>query len=184
MIRVFVDSVGFGDKLGRMSKEYILLNGSRILYEEEYFVTDDGTPVFCWPSSFVLSNYIASHPELVQNKCVLELGAGVGLPGLVSAALGAHRVYFADKRENHVARRILERNLECNGFQSIGVYYPIDWGDCYPLEMDYPIEQLDIVIGSDLFYDPKQLEPTVMTIASLFRYHSVYIYIFIQLCPL
>lgn len=39
--------------------------------------------VFCWPSSFVLSNYIASHPELVQNKCVLELGAGVGLPGLV-----------------------------------------------------------------------------------------------------
>ncbi|EME32781.1 methyltransferase isoform 2 [Galdieria sulphuraria] len=112
------------------------------------------------------------HPELIQNKCVLELGAGIGLPGLVSAVLGAHKVYFADKRENKMAQLLLERNIERNGLQSIGQWYPINWGDCYPFEMDHPIDKLDIVIGSDLFYEPKHLESLVMTIASLVRYHS------------
>ncbi|GJD09174.1 Methyltransferase-like protein 23 [Galdieria sulphuraria] len=136
-----------------MSKEYILSDGSRISYEEYLGCSseDDKPPVFCWPSSFILSKYIEMHPELIQNKCVLELGAGIGLPGLVSAVLGAHK--------------------ERNGLQSIGQWYPINWGDCYPFEMDHPVDKLDIVIGSDLFYEP-HLESLVMTIASLVRYHS------------
>lgn len=42
-----------------------------------------------WPSSVVLSRYIANHPSLVleENGNILELGAGCGLVGLTAARL-------------------------------------------------------------------------------------------------
>ncbi|GJQ14826.1 hypothetical protein GpartN1_g6617.t1 [Galdieria partita] len=172
--RVSFLNVFFFDKCERMNREYILSNNICISYEEYLgsSSSEEDQAVFCWPSSFILSKYIEMHPRLVRNKCVLELGTGIGLPGLVSAAIGAHKVYFADKRENRMAQHLLERNIEKNGLQSVCQWYPVNWGDCYPLEMENPIDKLDIVIGSDLFYDPKQMESLVMTIASILRYHS------------
>ena len=37
-----------------------------------------------WESAVGLARHLAAHPELVAGKTVLELGAGVGLPGTVS----------------------------------------------------------------------------------------------------
>ena len=42
-----------------------------------------------WESSVALARWIAAKPELLRGKGVLELGAGVGLPGLVARSLGA-----------------------------------------------------------------------------------------------
>ena len=49
-----------------------------------------------WPAALELCAYLASHPSLVQGRNVLELGAGVGLPGLLAAQLGARSVVLTD----------------------------------------------------------------------------------------
>jgi predicted nicotinamide N-methyase len=60
-----------------------------------------------WPAALELCNYLAAHPSLVSSAAVLELGAGVGLPGLLAARLGAFRVVLTDYEPQvvaHVAR--------------------------------------------------------------------------------
>jgi nicotinamide N-methyltransferase len=46
-----------------------------------------------WNAGQVVADYLQQHVEkLIKNKDILELGAGAGLPGLVSAVLGAKKV--------------------------------------------------------------------------------------------
>lgn len=49
-----------------------------------------------WPGALSLCNYLATHPHMVSKRCVLELGAGTGLPGLLAAKLGAQEVLLTD----------------------------------------------------------------------------------------
>ena len=42
-----------------------------------------------WEASVALAPKLAANPNLVAGKRVLELGAGVGLPGIVARSLGA-----------------------------------------------------------------------------------------------
>ena len=49
-----------------------------------------------WGGATFLSKHIEKHPELVRGQTVLELGAGAGLPSLISGALGAKKVVVTD----------------------------------------------------------------------------------------
>jgi nicotinamide N-methyltransferase len=49
-----------------------------------------------WNAGRTTSTYFEQHPSLLSQKSVLELGAGAGLPSLVSALLGARRVVVTD----------------------------------------------------------------------------------------
>lgn len=52
--------------------------------------------------------YLNQHSDLVKDKSVVELGAGTGLAGLVSAVLGARSVCVTDIPP---VLELLERNL-------------------------------------------------------------------------
>jgi len=58
----------------------------------------DMIPYFAdvWPSAIALAQYLTEHPGLVQDKIVIELGCGLGLPAIVAAKLGAARVTATD----------------------------------------------------------------------------------------
>lgn len=43
-----------------------------------------------------MASHFEANPSLVHNRTVLELGAGAGLPSIVAATLGAHRVVVTD----------------------------------------------------------------------------------------
>ncbi len=42
-----------------------------------------------WPAARALAQFLAARPELVRGRRVLEIAAGLGLPSLVAARLGA-----------------------------------------------------------------------------------------------
>lgn len=49
--------------------------------------------MYVWPCSHVLAHYVWKCREQVDGKRVLELGAGVGYPGLLAKACGAKEVW-------------------------------------------------------------------------------------------
>jgi predicted nicotinamide N-methyase len=51
---------------------------------------------FAWAGGQALARYVLDHPEIVQGKRVLDIGAGSGLVGLAAAKAGAADVLAAD----------------------------------------------------------------------------------------
>jgi len=64
-----------------------------------------------WPVSMALCKYFELTPELVANKKVIELGAGIGLLGLVIARLGAAHVCLTGTAHFWIQRHRVERLL-------------------------------------------------------------------------
>ena len=99
-----------------------------------------------WPSAEALAAYLVENPEAVRGKDVLELGAGLGVPGLVAAALGAERVVLSDSRNEYLD--VMRGNVEKNGLGNCTVAL-LDFTTCLS-----EIEAVfDVVLGSDIMYD-------------------------------
>jgi predicted nicotinamide N-methyase len=96
-----------------------------------------------WASAIGLAEELAARPALVAGKRVLELGAGVGLPGIVAQSLGA-AVTQTDHQE--AALDLARRNAEQNGVAGIRTLL-LDWR-----RFDHD-ERYDVVLGSDVLYE-------------------------------
>lgn len=70
-----------------------------------------------WDGAVLLSRFLERHPTLVRSKRVLELGAGCGLVGLTTAALGARNVCLTDLED---CLKRLERNVRENRSMLLG----------------------------------------------------------------
>lgn len=64
-----------------------------------------------WPAAVILSRWMCANPEVIRGRCVLEVGSGLGLCGLVAAHL-ADTVTLSDF--NPVVLRALEANVALN----------------------------------------------------------------------
>ncbi|CBN76293.1 conserved unknown protein [Ectocarpus siliculosus] len=61
-----------------------------------HFERGQGQQGRAWDCSLVLAKYLEQRPEEVRGKRVLELGCGVGLPGVAAAVVGATEVILTD----------------------------------------------------------------------------------------
>ncbi len=96
-----------------------------------------------WASAIGLAEEIAARPALVAGKRVLEIGAGVGLPGIVAQSLGAE-VTQTDHQE--AALELAGRNAEQNGVSGIRRLV-LDWRN-----FDHDA-RYEVVLGSDVLYE-------------------------------
>lgn len=97
-----------------------------------------------WPASRGLARYIWEEVDF-GGAAVLELGAGLGLPGLV-AAMKRGRVTLTDYKPE--ALDLAARNAARNGIPGISLLLA-DW-------REFPCgERYDWVIGSDVLYNPR-----------------------------
>ncbi|MCL6477116.1 MAG: methyltransferase [Peptococcaceae bacterium] len=121
-----------------------------IVDDVEALITDpsdeDKVPLWAeiWPAARGLAQYIWQHMDFTGQK-VLELGAGLGLPGVVCGIKGA-RIAFSDYQA--AALDISCRNAALNGLEGVGSHLA-DWRD-FRLK-----EKFDWIVGSDILYDPK-----------------------------
>lgn len=61
--------------------------GETVVHVRE--IMDPSHGLHVWPASIVLAEYIWHHQGLFREKCVVELGCGTGLAGIVAALVGA-----------------------------------------------------------------------------------------------
>jgi len=79
----------------------------------------------------------------------VELGSGVGVPGMLAAAVGARRVVMSDFNEEVL--QSLRRTAAEAGCGRVEVL-PLTWGRGAGLPEGLPPGEWDVVIGSDIVY--------------------------------
>jgi predicted nicotinamide N-methyase len=100
-----------------------------------------------WPSAIALSEYLTRNFEPGTLKRVIELGCGLGLPGLAAHTLGAE-VIFTDHLEEPL--EFLAHNWALN-FPGSPKTQILDWTN--PLSVNgYPLSD-SLVIASDIAYE-------------------------------
>jgi methyltransferase-like protein 23 len=97
-----------------------------------------------WPAAKALAAYIAINSALVQNKQVVEMAAGLGLPGLTAARF-ASRVIISDYIEAplHLVKKSATENKFTNVHCSI-----LNWNNA---DAD---PNTEVLLLSDINYDP------------------------------
>lgn len=101
-----------------------------------------------WPSALAMADFIVQHPELVQNKDVLELAAGLGLPGLLAARY-AQSVCCSDYLDASVVTMLKSAQ-----------HLQLTNASCQLLDWNHLPDDLhaDVLLMSDINYDPGQFE--------------------------
>jgi predicted nicotinamide N-methyase len=117
----------------------------------------DDTGLGLWGASVALGQYLVNyHPEIIQDKKVMELGCGGAVPSLVACHLGASQVLSTDFRQStldHV-RYHADQN-KCR----LGVEL-IDWEDRSIISSLQP----DVILAADVIYGVALVPPLVKTI--------------------
>ncbi|XP_061557341.1 methyltransferase-like protein 23 isoform X1 [Phycodurus eques] len=128
-------------------------------------VLDAQYGMYVWPSAVVLAQYIWSRRADVKDKTVLELGAGVSLPGVLASRCGA-KVILSDAADSPACLENCRRSCEANGLCDV-LTLPLTWGEISPRLLQLP--RLHLILASDVFYEPRDFEDILVTVAFLLR---------------
>lgn len=101
-----------------------------------------------WPSALALGDFLLRNIDLIKDKKVLELAAGLGLPSMIAAKY-ANQVSCSDYLAEPVA--IIKQSALRNGLNNLRAEI-INWQNL-PDDL-----QADIVLLSDINYEPKEFE--------------------------
>ena len=169
------------------AKECVDFTHERLKYpiriEQRNEFVDSKDNEFIWDIAIALSKYLCDKPEIVKNKTVVELGAGVGLCGLVAGALGAETVYLTDLPRGVP---LLHYNAAINGLQGNVRAQQLCWGceddvqSCIRSmsEQDFteveipddkvPKKDVDVVLCCDLLFNHEEnIERLLWTVQRL-----------------
>ncbi len=96
-----------------------------------------------WESGVALATWVGDHASELAGRTVLELGAGVGLPGIVAASYGA---IVTQTDHDPQALRLAIQNAALNGVGGLTVAVG-DW-----FAWSNPA-RYDLIFGADIVYD-------------------------------
>jgi len=118
-----------------------------------------------WDAAVLLSKFISKNRESFKSvKRVVELGSGTGLCGLAVAYLLPQAEVVLTDNQPHVP--LLQRNAELNGLPNVKVE-ELDW--FHPRNLG----DFDMVIGSDIVYEPQLFEPLLDSLEAVTGPHTL-----------
>jgi len=148
---------------------------------------------YVWPASIASGNYFLSIAssllikQCYRNGCVLELGAGCGLAGLlISKFDNINTVIFTDydhgtlqllyenviiNNDIYKDKNISDNIIRCIDNDNVKKTYIIDyleWGKDIPKWDNY----INIIIGADLLYCSDVVEPLIKTVSKVFKHND------------
>lgn len=155
-------TIGFGN-YDKKTKEY-----EDEIYIRELSIIDGGIGCAVWDAAIILARFIYENAdELFHDRVVLELGAGVGLPGIMAARF-ASTCYLTDYIETIQSN--LEYNVQINSqidddhetktqykkrIKASTRVLLLNWDDIKTMknpQPEIPLSRMDIILGSELTY--------------------------------
>ncbi|XP_072882132.1 histone-arginine methyltransferase METTL23 [Hemitrygon akajei] len=128
-------------------------------------VLDPQYGLYIWPCSVVLAQYVWFNKSKVKGNTILEIGAGASLPGIVAAKCGAS-VILSDCAVFQNCLDNCQRSCQINNLEDVPVI-GLTWGQISPDLVQLP--QIDIILGSDVFYEPEDFEDILTTVFYLLQ---------------
>nr|XP_054925697.1 protein-lysine N-methyltransferase EEF2KMT-like isoform X4 [Dermacentor andersoni] len=115
-------------------------------------------------ASKFLSEWCLENRHLLRNKCIVELGCGVGLTGMVVCKTCCPLSYtFTDGHE--AVLQSVEENLRLNSVTECHTRAEmLRWGDHEDFREHCTA---DVILGADLVFDPAVVPALVATLAAL-----------------
>eukprot|EP00761_Pharyngomonas_kirbyi_P010472 gb/GECH01010492.1/.p1 GENE.gb/GECH01010492.1/~~gb/GECH01010492.1/.p1 ORF type:complete len:269 (+),score=80.78 gb/GECH01010492.1/:1-807(+) len=159
-------TVGFG-KYDKKEREW-----EDEVYIRELSIIEGGIGCALWDAAIILSRWIMKHPDYFHGKTVIELGSGVGLPGIVAARF-AEEVYLTDymdqiidninyniflntnyeeEEEDSDDEQIKNKIQLKNRVKKTAKALFFDWHDIDNVEKRPSMPKADILLGSELTY--------------------------------
>ncbi|TFK41966.1 hypothetical protein BDQ12DRAFT_348414 [Crucibulum laeve] len=139
------------------------------LLESRTTIESGTTGLRTWLASFLLSQYLILHPEILNGKRVLELGSGVGFLGIIAASLqnisgsaSSSSLWLTDVNDEVLARCKYNLTLPCNMSEHPNIHYRnIDWSASVDQEQYQSLASVlndeiapDVILGADIVFDP------------------------------
>ena len=115
-----------------------------------------------------LADYIQKHTEICKGKSVHELGAGLGLCGIIAHYIGAARVVMSDGDTKTLKGMRENVQHNCDAGANIACRQLL-WGSPY---MEKYVEEhgtYDTMLGADIIYTIESLQPLFDTVACLLK---------------
>lgn len=160
------------EALGPILRERVIIEGQAFLihrpdeadrlldhpFVRSAFAADEYLPYWTelWPAARMLARAILHEPWTPGTEA-LEIGCGLGLPGIVALSRGV-RVTFSDY--DATALRFAAENARLNGFHDFRLLQ-MDWRNP-PADLCVPV-----LLASDLVYEQRNVEPLVLLIKRL-----------------
>jgi predicted nicotinamide N-methyase len=158
---VIIDQFRF--EIERPADSYALLDDPVVL---EAHQRDEYMPYWAdlWPAARMLAKAVAkedwsAYPKIGDKLEALELGCGLGVPGLTALACGLH-VTFSDY--DLTAVRFAANNARRNKLYDFKTL-PLDWR-CPPVDLKVPV-----ILGADLTYEARNIDPLVKLIGKILQ---------------
>lgn len=167
----------------------IELNGRKA--DEGQLLTSTGLTL--WRAAPLLCNFLLINSNLyVNNKTILELGAGLGLCGILTAIIGASKVILSDGDSLSLSnmRENVERNKHLfssnynhdndNNDNQIIECLQLRWGinvEEFKIKcnLSTPDGLFETIIGSDIIYVETILEPLFLTVSTLLTQNGAFL---------
>lgn len=141
----------------------VKIRNSSINISQESNSSESGTGLILWDSAIVLAKYLEKN-DLVENKVVLELGAGVGYLSCVVNLLGAKHIIATDLKYTF---SIMKQNFKNNKISAEKIeVLELDWFN--PLGFKAKNMSLDYIIASDIIWKETLVNPLISTLKYLF----------------
>ncbi|XP_053424741.1 histone-arginine methyltransferase METTL23 isoform X1 [Nycticebus coucang] len=121
--------------------------------------------MYVWPCAVVLAQYLWFHRRSLLGKAVLEIGAGVSLPGILAAKCGAE-VTLSDSSELPHCLEICRQSCLMNNLPQVHVV-GLTWGHISCNLLTLPPQ--DIILASDVFFEPEDFEDILTTVYFLMQ---------------
>mmetsp|Transcript_8556 Transcript_8556/g.13128 ORF Transcript_8556/g.13128 Transcript_8556/m.13128 type:complete len:429 (+) Transcript_8556:43-1329(+) len=142
--------------------------GSHLPLDSDGDVLPVYTSTRLWPAAYALTKIIVKISYLLKEKRILELGAGIGVPGLISAKLGAASVVLSDLPN---ALPNIEINAIANNLSSPLVRtVALDWYQ--PSESSISEEVFDVLLAADCVFWPHLFTPFLNVVQHFFTVSS------------
>ncbi|KAL1517258.1 hypothetical protein ABEB36_001045 [Hypothenemus hampei] len=119
---------------------------------------------YTWPSAPVLAWFLWENRLELKNKRILELGSGTALPGILAAKCGAY-VTLTDSATLPKSLAHINRSCQLNNLSNSSQVRIIGltWG--LFLSNFESIGPVDLIIGSDCFFEPTAFENIIATVS-------------------